>query len=58
MVPLESAPASSDEWQFSIRPYAWLAGLEGTVGIRSAVSEVDLSFGDVFENLALGALFS
>lgn len=47
------APDSSG-WQFMGAVYAPLMGLEGTVGIRSFSSEVDLPFRDIIKNLDAG----
>jgi opacity protein-like surface antigen len=44
-------PASPDKWEFSIGPYAWLSGLDGSVGIGPAVADIDLSFSDIFDHL-------
>jgi hypothetical protein len=47
------APDSSS-WQFMGAVYAPLMGLDGTVGIRSFSSEVDLPFRDILKNLDAG----
>ena len=58
--PVEIAPApiSEDSWQFSITPYGWLAGLDGTVGIGGNVADVDASFGDVLDALDMTMMLS
>ena len=56
---LISSPAfaqQSDEWEFTLSPYLWLSGLDGTVGVRGLETSVDLSAGDVLENLETAAL--
>jgi opacity protein-like surface antigen len=42
---------SSDEWQFQLSPYFWLASLHGTGGVGNRTAELDVSFGDVFDAL-------
>lgn len=54
-VPAQPA-AAADKWDFTFSPYLWAAGLEGTVGIGGTVSEIDLSFSDILENLDIGAM--
>ena len=55
-ISVQNAPAADDGWEFTLSPYAWAAGLNGSVGIGNVVSEVDLSFGDILENLDIGAM--
>lgn len=45
-------------WQFTITPYLWMAGQEGTIGIRrtGAEVEVDQSFGDILSDLRFAAM--
>jgi hypothetical protein len=42
---------SSDEWEFQITPYIVLGSLHGTSGIGNRSTEVDMSFGDIFDAL-------
>lgn len=42
---------SSDEWQFQFSPYFWLASLHGTAGVGNRTTQVDESFGDIFDSL-------
>ena len=48
-----SAPQAvdPDKWQFQFTPYFWLAGLHGIGGVGDRTTEVDESFGDVFDAL-------
>lgn len=48
-----ASPAAAQEWEFSVTPYFWAAGLEGDIAAfpNLPAAEVDLSFGDVFEEL-------
>lgn len=42
----------NDGWEFQIAPYVWFAGIEGTTGVPGLPpSEVDASFGDIWDNL-------
>lgn len=53
----EPAPRPSDsEWQFTLVPFLWAAGLDGTLGI-GALPEVDVDsgFSDLLENLDFAA---
>lgn len=47
-------PPEPDGWQVTFTPYLWMAGLKGTVGVGSAVAEVDLSFDEIFSGFDLG----
>ena len=53
-----SAPIEKP-WEFELVPYLWAAGLEGRTGSGDAVSDIDLGFSDLAENLdfAMSALF-
>lgn len=42
---------ASDEWHFEVRPYLWLAGVDGTLRVDNTTADVSKSSGDV-----LGAL--
>lgn len=43
--------APTDEWQFQFTPYFWMASLHGTAGIGNRTTQVDESFGDIFDSL-------
>jgi len=45
----EAAPPGT--WEFSIAPYLWLSGLEGTVAAGPVESEFDIPFSDIFDVL-------
>ena len=53
-----SAPASAqqDEWEFVLAPYGWISGMNGTAGVAGATTELDISFGDIVDNLEIGGL--
>ena len=48
--PLPPAPAQSD-WWFRAAPYAWVAAMEGDVGIGPLSAPVDISMSDVISSL-------
>jgi hypothetical protein len=45
------AGAGTGDWTFSLAPYAWLIGLNGTVGVKGQTVDVDMSFGDLFDQM-------
>lgn len=58
-----SAPATAqvndtNKWQYEITPYLFLTGLNGDVGVRRLVSNVDLSSGDILDMLKFGLMGS
>jgi hypothetical protein len=48
--------AAADEWKFSVAPYLWGAGVDGTVTVRGHEADVDLSFEDILDDLDFGAM--
>jgi len=44
------------EWQYSVTPYFWMAGLDGQVGVRGLATNVDMSFGDIIDALKFGVM--
>jgi opacity protein-like surface antigen len=52
----EAGQDESPSWRFTFTPDLWMSGLTGSVGIGPAVSEVDLSFGDIFEHFDIGVM--
>lgn len=49
--PWATAQSSSNEWEFSIAPYLWAAGMDGTMTIAAIEEEIDVPFSDVISNL-------
>ena len=47
---------TSSGWTFTIAPYGWLAGLEGTVGSGGRTTHVDESIGEILDNLDIGIM--
>ena len=50
------AQDTPEGWQVSFTPYVWLAGIKGQVGVGGFVTDVDLSFGDILENLDMALM--
>ena len=51
-------PPAGDEWEFTVNPYFWFAGLDGDIGVAGVVSEVDMDFGDIWDALDFGLMGS
>ena len=45
-----------DRWKFTLSPYLWCTGLQGTSRIGPTKTKIDMDFGDVLENLKLGTM--
>ena len=50
----DAHPPEESAWRLSVTPYAWLNGVEGRVGSGGTETDVDVSFGDVFDRVDLG----
>lgn len=44
----------ADAWQFELTPYMLGAGLNGTTGVGHVTADIDMSFGDILDNLDSG----
>ena len=55
-VSTSDAQQSRKEWEFTVAPYAWTAGVQGEVGIRDFVTDVDLSAIDLLEDLRFATM--
>lgn len=51
---LAAMPLHAGEWKHELAPYVWGSAMEGTTGIGDVTAEVDLSFGDILDNLEMG----
>src|SRR5438105_1787461 len=52
--PKESAPPTitqSEPWQFTITAPGWMAGLNGTIGIRGVNADIDVGFDKIVQHL-------
>lgn len=47
-------PLQAEEWKHEFAPYFMGAGMSGSAGIGNVVADVDVSFGDILENLEFG----
>jgi hypothetical protein len=48
------AAAEPALWRITFTPYVWMSGLEGTIGVGSNISEVDVSFTEGAEDFEFG----
>lgn len=48
----------AEEWRHELAPYVFAAGMDGEVGVGAVNGDVDVSFGDVLENLDWGAMLA
>lgn len=48
-------PPPADEWKVTVWSYGWLAGLEGTTGIKGFNTEVDVPFSGILDHLDMTA---
>lgn len=55
----QETPAPGGAWQFEFTPYIFGSALSGTTGVGRVTADVDMSFGDILNNLDSGfmALF-
>jgi hypothetical protein len=63
MLAVSLAPASaddtltpSDEWRYFVAPYLWATGIDGDTTVRGTTIPVDVSFGDIVDDLDFAAL--
>jgi hypothetical protein len=52
--PKESAPPTitqSEPWQFTIAAPGWLAGMDGTIGVRGVNADIDIGFDQILQHL-------
>ncbi len=52
----QEAVAAPDQWQLSVTPYFWAAGMDGHVTANGRRTGVDVSFSEIFDALDCGAL--
>lgn len=54
-----AAPASAKDvkpWNFTFAPYAWLTEIDGDVTAKGQKVDVDMSFGDIWDDLDFGGM--
>jgi hypothetical protein len=52
--PKESVPPTitqSEPWQFTIAVPGWMAGMDGTIGVRGVNADIDITFPDILRHL-------
>src|SRR5690242_12844425 len=52
--PKETAPPSitqSEPWQFTIAVPGWMAGMDGTIGVRGVNANIDIGFDQILQHL-------
>jgi hypothetical protein len=52
--PKESAPPTitqSEPWQFTIAAPGWMAGMDGTIGVRGVNADIDIGFDQILQHL-------
>jgi hypothetical protein len=45
-----------DRWTFTVAPYLWATALDGDASVGGVDADVDLSFGDILDDLAVGGM--
>lgn len=58
LVGVPAGAQDGDGWSFQLTPYAFLAGLDGSVAVRGNSADVEASFGDLFDRLDFGAMLN
>ena len=54
LAPKESAPPTitqSEPWQFTIAAPGWMAGMDGTIGVRGVNADIDIGFDQILQHL-------
>jgi hypothetical protein len=54
--PQKATADPGHNWNFSVTPYLWFAGMHGTVGANGHEASVHADFGDIFSNLNIGLM--
>jgi hypothetical protein len=52
--PKETAPPTitqGEPWQFTIAAPGWMAGLDGTIGVRGVNADIDIGFDEILQHL-------
>jgi hypothetical protein len=52
--PKETAPPTitqSEPWQFTIAAPGWMAGMDGTIGVRGVNADIDVGFDEILQHL-------
>lgn len=49
-----SCPAGAAEWKHELAPYVWGSAMDGATTLGTVTADVDVSFGDILDNLETG----
>ena len=49
-------PAAANGWTFTVAPYLWATALDGDASVGRVDTDVDMSFGDILEDLSFGGM--
>jgi hypothetical protein len=50
------APPPENPWSFTLTPYGWMSGIDGTMSVGNRSVDVDIDFKDVLKHLDMGAM--
>lgn len=53
----EETTDTTNKWEWQLTPYIWATGLNGTMEYSNQSGEINMSFGDSFDNLKLKGMF-
>ncbi|MEG6549302.1 hypothetical protein V6C53_03565 [Desulfocurvibacter africanus] len=53
--PAQDDAADGRGWRFLFAPYLWMTSIDGDVSARGRTADVDVDFGDIWEDLDFGA---
>ena len=53
---ISSQNTVAEEWDWKVTPYLWASGIEGDAQLGSVIADIDISFSDVVDVLAGGAM--
>ncbi len=54
LAPKETAPPTitqSEPWQFTLAAPGWMAGMDGTIGVRGVNADIDIGFDQILQHL-------
>lgn len=54
---ISSQDATAEEWDWKVTPYLWASGIKGDAQLGPVMADIDVSFSDIVDVLAGGALF-
>ena len=54
--PQATAQSNSEGWQFTIAPYLWAAGMDGSITVARFEEGIDASFSDITSNLDIAGM--